>query len=314
VADHKCGEPNGGPCSTPPSCRSGICDGTDTCVAQCAKDSDCGAGTYCDATSHTCVAAVPNGQQPPGTGPCTRGAQCLSGVCDADGTCGEPVGETCGAPTICRDGVCDPNDAKCGLANGDGPCTAQNQSTACRSGVCDNGKCGFANGDGPCTTNAQCDSNKCDTSSQKCVGCLGDSDCKSGNFCDKPTGTCKPALGDGSPCDRPAQCTSAECTSGACGSGATDGGADGSSGTDAGADATVTDASTPHDASTSTDASTHPAADGSSADASAEDLGVQGGGCNCTSAPGHDDAGTFAFGGVVALAGLFALRRRRRAG
>jgi MYXO-CTERM domain-containing protein len=233
-------------------------------VVTCAVDADCAAGSYCNATA--CVASAPNGQKPGGVN-CTRPAQCLSNVCGTDGTCGAPNGSGCGSPLTCRSGVCDSVDGKCGLANGDGPCTAVNGAVVCRSAVCDPAdlKCGLANGNGPCTAGAQCRSNACDTAgTQKCVGCLLDADCGATAFCDATNGSCRPKVANGTACARPAQCTSAVCaadnlcgnidgqpctlptqcrsalcTNGACGAG-TDAGAP-----DAGPDASTPDSGTP---------------------------------------------------------------------
>ena len=76
-------------------------------------DADCGGGTWCDESAHTCAATLANGTPLPVDAPHTNPS--LSGVCTAPA-----------AALVCVSGVCDTSDNLCGLANGDGPCTPVN--------------------------------------------------------------------------------------------------------------------------------------------------------------------------------------------
>src|SRR5262249_35581506 len=63
----------------------------------------------------------------------------------------------------------------CGLAAGDGPCTAANEGTVCRSGACG-------------------------TALSVCIpagGCGADADCSATQFCNGATFMCTPKLGNG---------------------------------------------------------------------------------------------------------------------
>jgi hypothetical protein len=168
--DGKCGEPLGKPCARPSVCRSRICDATGTCTEACATDADCAAGTWCEASSHTCQPSADNGKKPKDTD-CDRGPQCLSGVCNGDGACGSVNGEVCGTGTVCRSQVCDNTNATCGYLNANGPCKADSAATVCQSGACDtDALCGYTNGSGPCSSDAQCRSAQCEGETQKCGG------------------------------------------------------------------------------------------------------------------------------------------------
>jgi hypothetical protein len=343
ATDTKCGANNGEPCAVGGQCKSGICSATGHCAAACASDADCAAGSYCDTATHTCGLAAANGDKPAGAA-CNRAAQCRSGDCGASGVCGAGNGEICGDPKICRSGVCDGADEKCGLANGNGPCT-DGAAPQCRSGICDQALCGYANGDGPCSSSDVCASGKCNVVTQKCSACLADADCATGEVCDKPSGQCQAIVTNGQPCSRAAQCQSGvcasdgkcgdldgavcsgtttcrsgACTAGHCGSGATpDAGADG--GTEAGV---VTDAAVPAEASADAqvgdavkpDAATpgHDAGGGSAG--SSHDAGAppgaaeEPGGCGCVVKPrrGMESPAT------LVLVGLALLLRRARPG
>ena len=76
--------------------------------------------------------------------------------------------------TVCRSGVCDARDGKCGYANGDGPCTPLDAGTACRSGACSD--------DGVCEAPHEC---------------LADSDCAATQFCNTETSKCSAKLPNG---------------------------------------------------------------------------------------------------------------------
>ena len=227
--DGKCGDPNGTPCASVVTCRSAVCTGG-TCGPACTTDGDCGAGRFC--SSGACVPDLPNAQ------PCVRATQCLSGVCNADGKCGDPDGTGCSSAATCRSGACPGGvcgggctlDAQCGAGRfcdatsstckpdlpNSTPC---GRAAQCASAVCNaDGKCGNPDGQ-PCTTAAVCRGAVCNA--QGTCGstvCTADPQCDAGNFCDLPSGVCKPELPNSMSCARAAQCLSGVCESdGLCG-------------------------------------------------------------------------------------------------
>jgi hypothetical protein len=132
---------------------TGICGG-------CPNDAACGGGQWCSAG--TCLAKLPNGTAIP----------TVAGHMPAiNGTCNAAV-----STAICTSGVCDTKDSKCGLANGDGPCTMANGATICRSGSC--------------TASGVC---------EPPGGCAVDSDCTAAQFCDTSTNLCAAKIANGSP-------------------------------------------------------------------------------------------------------------------
>jgi MYXO-CTERM domain-containing protein len=170
TTDNECGYANGdGPCTVVNGgtvCRSGACSISGTCepAGGCNVDADCTAGFWCNETMHSCTAQLSNGTQVPNDP--SHSNPTLNGTCTAgDG----PVG-----PTVCLSGVCDSTDGKCGYANGDGPCTAVNGGTVCRSGSC--------------STNGTC---------QPAGGCNVDADCTTGMWCDISINMCEMQLANG---------------------------------------------------------------------------------------------------------------------
>jgi uncharacterized repeat protein (TIGR01451 family) len=172
--DNDCGYANGdGPCTTATAtdCRSGFCTPSGVCepTGGCAVDSDCTGGDWCDETTATCTAKLSNGTAVPSDPPHMNPT--LNGMCSA------------GAGTlVCASGVCDTKDNECGYADGDGPCTAVNGGTVCRSGSC--------SATGVCEPAGQCKT---------------DADCTGGKWCDETTSTCTAKLSNGTaiPSDPP---------------------------------------------------------------------------------------------------------------
>ncbi len=169
--DLTCGLPNGaGPCdasSAATICRSGTCSANvNVCIPAggCAGDSDCGTSQWCNSLTFACESKVPNGSPIPS----------IPGhLPDISlGLCLEITGEA-----ICASTVCSTTDNKCGYLNGEGPCTAQNEGTVCRSGHCDIG------------------SGLCDAAPT----CAIDSDCGSGSYCSVSEGACTAKLPNGAP-------------------------------------------------------------------------------------------------------------------
>ncbi len=165
-----------------------------TTAVGCTVDTGCSTGNWCNETAAVCTPTLANGSAVPIDVKHTN--PILNGTCTAanQGTVG---------PLVCSSTVCDTGDSKCGYANGDGPCTATNGATVCRSGVCDPDlKCGYAIGDGPCTTATQatvCRSGKCSSNGlcEPLGGCNVDADCTAGNWCNETTHACTVKLING---------------------------------------------------------------------------------------------------------------------
>jgi MYXO-CTERM domain-containing protein len=90
----------------------------------------------------------------------------------------------------------------------------------CKSGVCDtkDNTCGYANGDGPCSSDEQCRNDSCFPTSMTCVShCQSDADCPSTDYCETENGSCMPKQPDGKPCSANDQCTSGACSQSVCG-------------------------------------------------------------------------------------------------
>jgi hypothetical protein len=217
-------------------------------VGGCFTDSQCTAAQYCDSVTSACKTDLTLGSAIPADhGPCASSAasanatcqsgacspatntcaalngavcsaagQCVSGVCNADGKCGDPNGISCASSATCRSDVCNA-DGKCGDPNG----ISCASSATCRSDVCNaDGKCGDPNGIS-CASAATCRSSVCDTDGRcgspngagSCTAASAASVCRSG-VCGTD-GSCGVLDGQGS-------CTSANaglvCRSGACGS------------------------------------------------------------------------------------------------
>ncbi len=197
--DNACGYADGdGPCTAGDGgtvCRSGACSTDGTCepAGGCNVDADCTGGKWCNEGTHTCTPQIPNGGAIPSDPPHT--SPTLNGTCSPSA-----------ATLVCVSGVCDPSDNDCGYANGDGPCTAGDGGTVCRSGACST--------DGTC---------------EPAGGCNVDADCTGGDWCDESTHTCTPQIPNGGaiPSDPPhtsptlngtcsAQAGALVCVSGVC--------------------------------------------------------------------------------------------------
>jgi hypothetical protein len=139
TGDNECGFGNGhGPCTAANGgtvCRSGACSVAGTCepAGGCNTDGDCTGGDWCDEATNVCTGKLANGSPIPSDP--THTAPTLDGTC------------TTGAATlVCASAVCDLVDNRCGLADGDGPCTAGDPSV-CRTGTCAaGGTCGSGGG------------------------------------------------------------------------------------------------------------------------------------------------------------------------
>ncbi|MFO0676507.1 MAG: hypothetical protein U0169_08235 [Polyangiaceae bacterium] len=168
--DNACGRPNGaGPCDGSNAavvCRSGSCSVSGVCSPPggCVVDGDCTSSQFCNTTTSLCTPKLPNGSDIPTIGGHTPP---IAGLCTVDA-----------APVVCTSSVCDVRDAKCGYADGVGPCNSVNAGVVCRSGACST-------------------SNVC----MPAAGCIVDGDCTSSQFCNTETFLCvqKRANGDAIP-------------------------------------------------------------------------------------------------------------------
>lgn len=198
--------------ATASQCQSGVCGGSGVCgSAGCGKDADCPTTAYCDGSAGLCHSKLIVGQPLPSDGVhdggCTLAsgqAICASGACNpTTKDCALPTGAACTTAQSCATGVCGGN-GKCGLADGEGPCNAATQTTACQSGLCN-------------------------AAAQQCQPsgagrCVRDADCVAGSYCDRARLTCATKLPDGGalPADglHDGACNAAEaaavCASGAC--------------------------------------------------------------------------------------------------
>jgi hypothetical protein len=190
-----------GTCGVAPGCRQDAdCDSAqycDTTDSECKPKLDDGVDV-----------PVVGGQTPGTTGTCsaeTGKKVCKSDVCDErDDKCGYANGggscDATNAETVCRSGACG-GDGQCGFDDAEGSCTGSNAVTVCRSGMCAGGVCGPAfecerdsdcggsrycnlaehecvkkKADGKhCTADNQCKSFSCNTETQVCNSCVGDS-------------------------------------------------------------------------------------------------------------------------------------------
>jgi hypothetical protein len=168
VGEAECGLPDGeGPCTVatgPAVCRSGACSTDGTCEPAngCNVDADCTGGKWCNETAHACTAKLSNGTAIP-----TDGKHMNPTL---NGTCTLPA-----AVLVCSSAICDTKDNKCGLADGDGPCTILG-GAQCRSGAC--------------SLTLTC---------KPGGGCNTDGDCTGGDWCDEATHVCTAKLPNGTP-------------------------------------------------------------------------------------------------------------------
>jgi MYXO-CTERM domain-containing protein len=160
--DNKCGYLDGsGSCDQANAatvCRSGACGGDGKCKAAdgCNVDSDCTSDKWCNESSHACTPKLTNGTAMPSDA--AHGSPTLDGKCTS-----------AAAALVCASGVCDA-DNKCGLVDGNGPCTGN--ASVCRSGSCNaaRNKCGPA---GSCDVDSDCTDGKwCNESAHACTAKL----------------------------------------------------------------------------------------------------------------------------------------------
>ncbi len=136
--------------ATQPCAAGSVCGPGGTCV-QCVNDAQCsGATPRCSIANNTCVACLPGASDNCAPGQycradfvcergCKTGADCPSGVCLADHSCGGcTLDAHCSAAKVCQGGSC---IAACSNSN---PCGAGQVccGTHCQSYLTDNNNCG----------------------------------------------------------------------------------------------------------------------------------------------------------------------------
>jgi MYXO-CTERM domain-containing protein len=211
--DGKCGLADGeGICTAMNAaevCRSGVCDADEGLCGEpagCAEDADCSNGQFCNTETAACVNKLDNGQPIPEI---TGHTPALNGACSA------AVGTA-----VCKSGVCDERDDRCGYANDGGACDSASASRVCRSTVCgSDGQCGFPDGEGECDEQnasrvcreGMCTDGTCGEEPEPEPGCRADTDCNGNQYCQLDSGECKKRKADGKPCDADNHCQSDSC-------------------------------------------------------------------------------------------------------
>ena len=201
-----------GKCTTNADCTAGhagtACNATiGACGDPCTDDSQCKSKEWC--AQGVCVPKTPNGDHVPNVPP-------------IDGQCTAEKGKR-----VCLSAVCETDDDRCGLHNGS-PCGGVGEK--CRSKICfpTDKLCGKPDGE-PCADPGDCRSDQC--TAGVCSGCKDDTNCATGQVCDKVKKQCVPGcreVGGNSNCPPPKQCSKHDGAIGVCvDSGAADGGADG---------------------------------------------------------------------------------------
>jgi hypothetical protein len=168
-SNNECGLANGdGTCVAAVTgsvvCQSGSCSTNLKCEPSggCNLDADCMNGRWCQESTNTCMAKLPNGSPIPADA--THTNPTLSGTCTG-----------AAAGLVCASGVCDTTDNKCGIATGDPGCAVAT-AVVCRSGMCSLlGTC------------------------EPMGGCNEDADCPPKQWCDESTHTCSLPLPNLSP-------------------------------------------------------------------------------------------------------------------
>jgi hypothetical protein len=200
VTKHTCDGQGGCMADTPVACPNNFaCQDTTTCKTTCNAAGDCAFGSYCDTSTHQCVAQLANG-------PCTSNTQCLTGICGIHGT-GNCCLTTCDtSDATCGATDCDPVSAACVYPTSTTPC-GQSGSSCVDSGIVTNA----CNGAGACAPNSTpCDNHyACNAAGTACLTtCSVITDCASGFYCN--TGACLAQHATG-PCSSDEICTSGIC-------------------------------------------------------------------------------------------------------
>ena len=180
------------------------------CGTACTDDTQCKSTEWCAGTPGVCIPKTLNGEHVPMQTP-------------IDGNCTVANGMR-----VCLSTVCEMDDDLCGLHNGS-PCAA-GKDDECRSNICFGGDnlCGKPTGQ-PCMLPTECRSAMCVAG--VCTGCTDDSNCGTGQVCDKDHAMCVTGcreVGGKSNCISPKLCSKQDGTIGQCVDlGGADGGADG---------------------------------------------------------------------------------------
>jgi hypothetical protein len=209
------------------ACAPFLCGGL-ACAGDCAVDSDCQLGNFCNAG--VCVEKRAPGKQCWGKNQCATG-QCVDGVCcnsACNGQC-----EACDLPELA--GTCSPvsgaphnlrpacvgEGTLCG-----GTCDGQNPTTCaypgakviCRAGSCTEGVAVLeagCDGVGLCPVEQKQGCGEFACGAKLCLaGCTHDAECQSGSYCS--AGVCAAKQANGASCGGANQCASDFCVDGVC--------------------------------------------------------------------------------------------------
>lgn len=158
--------------------------------------------TDCGTPPSLCERAICDPATGCGTESIAAGDACRdgSGICLADGSCGECArNEDCDSMT-CSGGACVPMTCTSGVLDGD------------ESDVDCGGSCAPCENTFECQADADCVSGACDDSASPavCAPCGGENPCPGMRFCNG-TGVCQDELSNGELCESDAECISEHC-------------------------------------------------------------------------------------------------------
>ena len=212
---------NGGTCTSGADCTSNFCaPATPICLGQsCTQDSDCGLGSSCNGSTHSCIAG----------NFCSGLSGCGSAYyCDfLTNTCTEAPPASCSSNSQC------PSSYNCGFLNSPSTCLPGTVGSSCDFGSdCASGWCSLSipkddlggyppahkcysgiTGQDFCTSDGMCRSGYCDGINMVCLtgalfsSCLNDYQCASG-FCGGPDHHTCVACAPQSQCDTDGDCGS----------------------------------------------------------------------------------------------------------
>ena len=232
---------NGAQCFVDGECTSTHC--INNICGECAMDSQCATGEFCNterSSGTRCDAKKTNGVRCGGSNECENGhcSDRTCGDCSSDSDCnsgfycgyGDPtlpqiqlcvavlsIGNTCDRNEMCQSAIC--SGGYCSECTKDDQCSSDQY---CELKGAKENRCFAKKIIGTeCGGDAECTSSHC--SNRKCVQCLSDSDCSSGQFCKlaNPAADdyqlCASPAANGAQCFVDGECTSSHCINNICG-------------------------------------------------------------------------------------------------
>jgi len=184
-----------------------------TCAMACTSDSECDANAHCDLNA--CVPDQPDGEACDEASDCVSG-HCQNGFCCASGDCCS-AGSDCPFGTWGEPSVCD-SAMTCQGTRRDPACSASFQCMTGPSVGDDSGCNGLQSNDCGLYPAVFCDAMTTqppDQAGRCAMSCSGDGDCDPGAFCD--AGACVPRGEQGDACTGTGDCESGlQCVDGVC--------------------------------------------------------------------------------------------------